>query len=262
MNEPLVSVIVPTYNREGWLPLTLESLQKQTYQNWEAIIQNDAGRDVAAFVRGFGDKRMKYDSNPKNVGLAATRNNAMARANGDYICWLDDDDIYLPMALEFRMWKMKQLNADVVYTRALQNIYRKVGNQYQIVHRQLYWDCDFDYDKILVMNIAPCLCPLFSRKAWEKTGFYLLDETMTSSEDQDFWVALSRHNYFHELKLVDSECSYREDKTQMTGSIDFSKNWVKTYKRWRHTAKNLKWVTETQNNVLRNAGIRPEDFGL
>lgn len=262
MNEPLVSVIVPTYNREGWLPMTLVSLQKQTYQNWEAIIQNDGGRDVGNFVRGFGDKRMKYDNNPKNVGLAATRNNAMARANGDYFCWLDDDDIYLPLALEFRMNQMKKLGADVVYTRALQNIYRKVGNQYQMAHRQLYWDSEFDVDRILIMNIAPCLCPLFSRKAWEKSGSYKLDETMATSEDHDFWVALSRQNHFYELKLVDCECSYREDKTQMTGTRNFAENWIKIFKRWRNTAKNLEWVTETQNQVLRNAGIDPSKFGL
>ena len=43
---------------------------------------------------------------------------------------------------------------------------------------------------------------------------------------------------------------------------DFSKNWIKVFKKWRHTAENLEWVTESQNSILRSVGINPEDYGL
>lgn len=262
MNEPLVSVIVPTFNRKDWLPITLQSLKNQTYQNIEIVVVNDAGENVSSIIEGMNDDRFRYFEHSENKGLAATRNTALRNCKGDYICFLDDDDIYLPLAVEFRMDQIKKLNADIVYTRALQNIYELKGNQYQVVHRQLYWDSPFDRDLILVQNIAPCCCPLFSRKSWEETGYWL-DEELTTTEDQDFWTALSRKFDFHELKLVDCECSYRNHKNgQMTGTRNFAENWPRVFKRWRNTAQNLQWVTETQNRVLRNVGIDPGKFGL
>jgi hypothetical protein len=48
----------------------------------------------------------------------------------------------------------------------------------------------------------------------------------------------------------------------MTNNLDFSKNWIKVFKKWRHTAIDLQWVTESQNNILRSVGINPEDYGL
>lgn len=262
MSDPLVSVIVPTYNRPEWLKIAINSLVNQTYKNIEIIIVNDAGINVKNVVYSFNDKRIKYFTHENNKGLAASRNTGMSKATGDYFCWLDDDDAYLSLAIEFRMDQIKRQNAEIVYTRALQNILEPVEGGYKLSHQQLYWDMSFDRDKILIYNIAPCCCPLFSRKSWDDTGNYLLDENLTTSEDQDFWNALSRKNDFIELKLVDVECTYRLDKTQMTGNRDFARNWPIIYKRWRHTAKNLEWVTNTQNQILRNAGLRPEDYQL
>jgi glycosyltransferase involved in cell wall biosynthesis len=263
-SDPLVSVVLPTFNRRNWLPIALNSLVNQTYTNIEILVVNDCGVDVKDIVESYDDNRIKYFSHNKNSGLAASRNTAMSKATGDYFCWLDDDDFYLPLAIEFRMSQIKKRNAEIVYTRALKNVLEPVGDgNYKLAYQLLYWDSDFNVDKILLMNIAPCLCPLFSRKAWDIAGNYKLDETMSTSEDHDFWVALSRKNHFEELKIVDAECTFRNEKNgQMTGSLDFSKNWITIFKRWRHTAKDMKWVVENQNNILRNVGINPEDHSL
>jgi len=209
-----------------------------------------------------GLRKVKYIENKKNKGLAGTRNVAIKASTGDYIVLLDDDDIFLPYALEFRMYMMEKLNAEIVYTRALWDIWEKKDNTYVSVHKQLYWDSIFDKDLILVQNIAPCCCPLFSRKAWDDSDNYLFDEKMTTTEDHDFFIALSRKTDFKELKLVDCECSYRKDKTQMTGRDNFLPNWIITFKKWRHTARDLNWVKEHQNNILMKAGVNPEDHGL
>ena len=261
-NEPLVSVLVPTYNRKWLLPRTLESVLKESYKNIEIVLVNDAGEDVQDIVNKFNDKRIKYFQNEKNLDLAGTRNVALKHSSGDYICLLDDDDIHLQYTLEFRMYMIKKLNADVVYTRALQDIWEKRPEGYASVHRQLYWDSPFDRDLILIQNIAPCCCPLFSRHAWEETN-YKFDETLTTSEDWDFWVHMSRKFDFHELKLVDVECSIRQDNTQMTGSRNgYTTHLPYLYKKWRPLAKNLAFVTEHQNNSLIARGLKPEDYGL
>jgi len=263
--EPLVSIVVPTYNRPEWLPITLKSMVEQTYKNIEIIVVNDAGTNVENIIDEFNDDRIKYIVHEKNKGLAGARNTAMKNATGDYFCWCDDDDFYLPLAIEFRMSQIKKLNAEIVYTRALQNILERKDDHWEVVMRRLYWDMPFHRDKILIYNISPCLCPLFSRKAWDDTGNYLLDETLTTSEDQDFWMGLSRKNDFHELKLVDCECTYRNvPNGQMSGNRNFAQNWPIIYKRWRHTAtpQNYEWVKNTQNQILKNAGINPSDYGL
>lgn len=265
--NPLVSVLVPTYNRKWLLPRTLESLLTQTYKNIEVILVNDAGEDVQDIVNKFNDPRIRYFQNEKNKDLAGTRNVALSMSTGEYICLLDDDDIHLLYTLEFRMYMMKKLDADVVYTRALQDVWEKRsfngGEGYVSIHKQLYWDSPFNKDLILIQNVAPCCCPLFSRKAWEESGRYWFDETLTTSEDWDFWVHLSRKFYFHELKLVDCECSIRKDNTQMTGSRKgYTDHLPYLYKKWRPYAENVDWVTEHQNNSLKTRGLNPEDYGL
>jgi glycosyltransferase involved in cell wall biosynthesis len=272
---PKISVITPTYNRPSLLYRTLDSIMKQSYPGIiECVIVNDAGAypflkiDGAElnYIRNFtelnGIRKFRYLENGENRGLAGTRNVAMEKATGDYFVFLDDDDMLLPYALEFRMYMVKKLNAEIVYTRALQDIWEKTSQGYTSVHKQLYWDCHFDKDLILIQNIAPCNCPLFSRKAWDDSGNYQMDENLDTSEDFDFWIALSRRTHFHELKLIDAECSIRKDGTQMTGVRNFSNAYPIIYKRWRETAINLKQVIEHQNNVLKNMGINPENYGL
>jgi len=261
-DSPLVSVIVPTFNRKWLLPRTLQSILTESYKNIEVILVNDAGEDVQDVVDKFNDPRIKYFQNEKNLGLAGTRNVALRNLTGDYICLLDDDDIHLPYTIEFRIYMINKLSADIVYTRALQDIWEKTQDGYVSKHKQLYWDSPFNRDLILIQNIAPCCCPLFSRKAWEQSDYWF-DETMTTSEDHDFWCALSRKFDFHELKLVDCECSYRTEKGgQMTGNLNFAPNWIKIFKHWRNTAVDLGRVIQSQNNILKSVGIKPEEYGL
>jgi len=263
--EPLVSILVPTYNRRNFLPTAINSLLTQSYKNIEVIVVNDAGEDVSDIIKQFDDKRIKYFVNEKNLDLAGTRNVALKHSTGDYISLLDDDDFYLQYAIEFRLGKMKQLNADVVYTRALQNILEKTENgQYHLKHRQLYWDSPFNKDLILVQNVAPCCCPMFSRKAWENTNYWF-KEDLTTSEDWDFWVHLSRKYDFHELKLVDCECTFRTDNSQMTGSRKgYTDHLPELYREWRKFAsnENKQWVIDSQNKALEGRGLIPSMLNL
>ena len=145
-----------------------------------------------------------------------------------------------------------------------QNILEKLPNgNYAIKERKLYWDSKFDKDLILVQNVAPCCCPMFSRKAWVQSDYWF-DENLTTSEDWDLWVNLSRHNDLHELKVIDCECSLRiGDKTQMTGNrTGYTDHLPELYKRWRKFAKNKEWVVEHQNAALKGRGLNPDDYGL
>ena len=99
----LVSIITPTWACAGFISETIKSVQAQTYQNWELLIQDDCSNDnTLEVVRPYmeADKRVKYECNPKNSGAAITRNNALRRAKGKWIAFLDSDDLWHRQKLE------------------------------------------------------------------------------------------------------------------------------------------------------------------
>lgn len=99
----LVSIITPTWACAEFISETIKSVQTQTYQNWELLIQDDCSTDnTREVVRPYidTDKRIKYECNPKNSGAAITRNSALRRAKGRWIAFLDADDLWLPEKLE------------------------------------------------------------------------------------------------------------------------------------------------------------------
>ena len=259
--NPLVSILTPTYNRPEWLTLTLQSLINQTYSNWECLLVNDAGVSVQDVVNKFNDPRIKYYENPVNLDLAGTRNVATSRASGDWFIMLDDDDQLFPETIEFRLWRAKKLGAEIVYSRVLQCYYENTGGKnYKYIGEKLYWDSPYDEDLILIQNIAPCNGIMYSRKAQEAGG--LFDTELKAGEDWSHSIAMSREYPFFETKIIDCSCSFRTDNNQMTGSRNFSLDQAKIYKKWRHTAKNLEWVIEHQNKMLKQRGISPEEYGL
>ena len=94
-NTPLVTVCIATYNRETFLPITIESVVNQTYREVEIIIVDDCSGDgTPTIVRRFmeKDKRIKYVRHRDNKGLAAVRNAAVFRGAGKYFTFVDDDD--------------------------------------------------------------------------------------------------------------------------------------------------------------------------
>lgn len=103
MREKLVSIITPTYNCATFIARTLDSVQAQTYQNWEMIIVDDRSQDntkeiVEAYIKN--DPRIQYHLLDVNSGAAVARTVAMKLAKGSYMAFLDSDDIWMPNKLE------------------------------------------------------------------------------------------------------------------------------------------------------------------
>jgi glycosyltransferase involved in cell wall biosynthesis len=260
-NSTLISIITPTHDRPDWLRLTLDSLVHQTYPYWECIVQNDAGQDVEYVCKEFKDNRIKYFTNDSNVDLAQTRNNAIKNSNGSYLICLDDDDKLYNETLEFRLGRIKKLGVDVVYSRVLKSHYARVGNQYQLQGYSLYWDSIFQKDLILIQNIAPVNGVMASRRAHDFAGDF--DKSLTTSEDWSHWVEMSRGYDFYETKIIDCECSFRLDNSQMSGSrTGFTDHLPYLYGKWRKYAENYEWVKNAQNQALIARQLNPADYGL
>ena len=108
MNE-LVSVIMPSYNTASYIADSIKSVLAQTYNNLELIIVDDCSTDnTDAIVAGFKDARIKFFKNIKNSGAALTRNRALREAKGEWIAFLDSDDLWLPEKLERQIMFMNK----------------------------------------------------------------------------------------------------------------------------------------------------------
>ena len=116
--EPLVSVITPCYNEEKFIGDAIESVINQTYQNWELIIVDDGSVDRSKdVVRKYTtDRRIKLVEHECNKGIAKTKNTGLAVAQGEYIAFLDADDIWLPSKLELQLSHFESEDIGLVCT--------------------------------------------------------------------------------------------------------------------------------------------------
>lgn len=88
---------MPVYNGEKYIGQAIDSILSQSFRDFELVVIDDGAIDKSAeIVRSYRDKRVRYVANPTNLGLAGARNRAIEVANGDYLAWLDCDDISLP----------------------------------------------------------------------------------------------------------------------------------------------------------------------
>jgi glycosyltransferase involved in cell wall biosynthesis len=108
---PLVSCIIPTYNREKFLPISIGSVLKQTYKNWELIIVDDRSTDgtkklIEKYMKK--DKRIKYVKNIHKQGPSGARNQGIELAKGKYIAFLDSDDEWMSFHLEEMIYYLEK----------------------------------------------------------------------------------------------------------------------------------------------------------
>ena len=101
MIEGLVSIIMPSWNTGKHIACSIQSVINQTYAKWELIIVDDCSTDnTDEIVLNYDDQRITYLKNKKNLGAALSRNRALKEAKGEWIAFLDSDDIWMPTKLE------------------------------------------------------------------------------------------------------------------------------------------------------------------
>lgn len=109
MND-LISIIMPSYNTGGYIADSIRSVQAQSYPHWELLIVDDCSTDSTeeAIAPFLADERIRFFRNEKNSGAAISRNRALREAQGEYIAFLDSDDLWLPDKLERQLAFMKE----------------------------------------------------------------------------------------------------------------------------------------------------------
>jgi teichuronic acid biosynthesis glycosyltransferase TuaG len=118
MNE-LISIVMPVYNASAWLEETVESVQKQTYENWELIAVDDRSPDESFRMlerMAQKDARIRPIRREENGGAARTRNTGMDAARGQYLAFLDSDDLWDAKKLEKELAFLKERQAAFAFT--------------------------------------------------------------------------------------------------------------------------------------------------
>ncbi len=116
MIDDLVSIIMPSWNTARFIAESIQCVLNQTYQNWELLIVDDCSTDnTDQIVASFKDPRIKYFKNEKNRGAALARNRAMREAQGEWLAFLDSDDLWDSRKLELQLGFMKQRGYTLSY---------------------------------------------------------------------------------------------------------------------------------------------------
>jgi len=183
--EPLVSIIIPTYNRAHLIVETLDSIVTQSYENWECIIIDDGSSDNTCLVLCeyvSRDSRFQYHhrSNTRPKGPSSCRNYGFELSKGEYINWFDDDDIMLPLALEERLSAFTN-NTDVVICKL---------QHYDFDRNVILGETNINSDNIINDYLIGVLLYFVSGPIWKREFLLnqktLFDENLTNLDDWDF----------------------------------------------------------------------------
>jgi len=192
--EPLVSVIIPTYNRAGYLSQTLKSVLEQTYRDIEVIVVDDGSTDnTTEVVASFNDSRIRYLKQDHRGLPAIGRNTGLKAASGDYIAFLDDDDLWMPEKIEKQLdYLSKHPEYTIMYSNAW--FIDENGVQNGLVMKPKYLKEGDIFEELIWGSpkfFIPQLTVLMKRKVFENIGFFNEDPSMRFIEDYEYWLRAS-----------------------------------------------------------------------
>lgn len=185
MKNNLVSIITPMYNGAKYVGKTIESVLAQTYSNWEMIIVDDGSKDNSADIvveYTKRDSRIKL-LKQENAGSATARNNALSNAQGQYICFLDADDLLEPNFFMKQIAFLKQKNAALVFAS-----YKRIDENDNEKLKPFIVPKSVTYNELLKTCSISCLTALYDR---EKVGdFFFKEELKSLRDDFVFWLQI------------------------------------------------------------------------
>ncbi|WP_185858967.1 glycosyltransferase family 2 protein [Vreelandella nanhaiensis] len=215
---PMVSVIIPVYNRAHLLHRSLDSVVSQTFKNIEILIIDDCSRDDPYSVtKEYNDSRIKYIRQKENQGVAAARNRGLREAKGEFVAFLDDDDEWFPEKLSRQVELFLQSPPEVglVYT-GVETVMDEGHSEVQLPTER-----GDVYRKLLIKNcIHGGSSTMMRRNIITNVGFF--DENLVAIEDYEYWLRISRYYYFdfieeplvryHDIRAISTNTDVRRSR--------------------------------------------------
>lgn len=190
INPPVISVIIPVYNRKDKCLIAVDSVLKQSYKNFEIIVIDDGSSDdlghiIKARYNHLSRGKLVYDYQ-QNRGVSSARNKGIKKANGEYIAFLDSDDIWHKKKLEIQMNFLNQNpHLRIYHTNEKWVLHGRHHNQSK--HHQKYGGWIFE--KILTRCLISPSTIILHKNIFNRAG--LFDETLPVCEDYDLWLRIS-----------------------------------------------------------------------
>ena len=185
----LVSIITPSYNSVRYISECVESVLAQTYTSWEMIIVDDCSEDDSKQLitaLSSNDIRIKTIFLDSNIGAAEARNIALAKAKGEYIAFLDSDDLWEPYKLERQISFMNKNNIAFSYTT-----YQSISEDGLNVINIIKAPKEMTYYSYLKNTIIGCLTVIINR---EKVGYFEMPN-VRSSHDMALWLLILKRGF-------------------------------------------------------------------
>lgn len=186
----LISIIMPAYNCERFIEEAIISVIEQTYKLWELIVIDDGSKDDTVRIMSVllnKDERIRFYKNEENQGVSATRNRGISLAKGDWIAFLDSDDIWDKKKLQKQLELLKNTEAEFLFT----------GSSY-INEEGIYYQGQFEvpkkvtYKTLRTHNVVSCSSVLIKKRFFENIKM----ERDDIHEDYAVWLRVLRTGVF------------------------------------------------------------------
>lgn len=178
----LVSIITPSYNAAIFIAETIQSVQNQTHQNWEMIIVDDGSSDetervILSIIQN--DNRIQFHKLSQNSGPAVARNTGIEKASGDYMTFIDADDIWFPTFIENSIKTIQETGIPFVFSS-----YKRANEQLEFVYSDFIVPSKVSYSDILKSNSISCLTVFLDIKQLGKKYMPLIRKR----QDMGLWL--------------------------------------------------------------------------
>jgi glycosyltransferase involved in cell wall biosynthesis len=247
--KPLISVIIPTHDRARRLEEALESVYAQqgigVEFNMEVIVVDDASSDNTAEIV-TNHPGVRYIRLPTNRGLAAARNAGVRVSSGEYVAFLDDDDIWFPHKLRQQSAELeKHPEVAAVYSPCLVRSQRRE----KAIPEKSRGPSGFVLNAFVKENFAPVHGYLLRRSAIARAGYF--DEQLSCFEDWDLWVRIALHSLF--IFLPGYVGVYRYSPHGMLGTAKAIGNHAVAHKRMMEKLRVILKDSTAPQKVVREA---------
>jgi teichuronic acid biosynthesis glycosyltransferase TuaG len=215
---PLVSVITPAYNSAKYMKQAINSVQQQTFQNWEMIIVDDGSHDnTCEIVKNLmvNDTRIRLIATKQNRGVADARNRALLEAKGRFIAFLDSDDYWMPTKLAKQLNFMTEKSIGFSFCG-----YRQISMDGTLCGLQVNVPESITYSDLLKKNIIGCLTVMLDRQI---VGEFSMRKER--HEDYILWLSLLKSGH-KAYGLNEDLARYRIVSNSITSNKLKSAIWV------------------------------------
>ena len=212
MNDDLVSVIMPVYNSEIYLPEAIDSVLRQTHENLELILIDDGSEDSSGeLIKKYSDNRIRY-FHQENQGQSVARNLGIKESKGKFIAFLDSDDVWNPNKLVKQLSILVNSGAGLVYSK-----YKYIGEDLGLkakvqpqFHRGDVWS------RLVTLNFLCCSSVVINKQCFSSEELFFKEDRLC--EDWDLWLRLSENC---QVEYIDEDLvSYRIHTMGSSQNID------------------------------------------